>query len=68
MERDNKERLVVDGGINIYLKRTGLKSRGHTDLTQNRDKWQAVVNALMNIQVLGKARNLNQLRLRYFET
>jgi hypothetical protein len=43
--------------INIYLKRTGLESRGHIDLTQNRDKWQAVDNAVMNIQVLENARN-----------
>jgi len=43
--------------INIYLKRTGLESRGHNDLTQKRDKWQAVVNAVMNIQVLENLTN-----------
>jgi hypothetical protein len=40
--------------IHIYLKRTGLDSSGRINLTQNRDKWKAVVNAVMNYSGSGK--------------
>jgi hypothetical protein len=46
-----------DINIHIYLKRTGLESVDGINLAQDRDKWQAVVNAVMNIQVLENARN-----------
>jgi hypothetical protein len=44
--------------IQSYLKRKGLESADCNNLTQNRENWQAGVNAVMDIQVMENARNL----------
>jgi hypothetical protein len=35
----------------MYLQEVGLESINWTDLAQDRDHWQVLVNALMNLQV-----------------
>ena len=40
-----------EGNIKMDLQNVGLGSRDWIDLTQNRDRWQALVNALVNLQI-----------------
>jgi hypothetical protein len=35
----------------MYVQREGCGGMYCTDLAQNRDKWQSLVNVLMNLQV-----------------
>jgi hypothetical protein len=37
--------------IKMYLQRDGYGGMDWIDLAQNRDRWQALVNAVMNLQV-----------------
>ena len=46
-EGDNLEGPGVDGGnIKTDLQEVGWVSKGWTDLTENSDRWKAVVNAV----------------------
>jgi hypothetical protein len=40
-----------EGNIKMDLQNVGLEGREWTDLTQNRDRWRAVVNGVMNLLV-----------------
>jgi hypothetical protein len=44
--------------INIHLVETGWDGMGWIDLVQDRDKWRALVNTVMNFQVLQNAGKL----------
>jgi hypothetical protein len=39
-------------GIRMYLRETGLEGVDWIRLAQDRDRWRAVVSAVMNLQVL----------------
>jgi hypothetical protein len=39
------------GTIKMFLKETGCEGMELIHLTQDRDKWQALVNTVMNLQV-----------------
>jgi hypothetical protein len=41
-------KLRYDDNIKMHLKEIGFAGRGWIDLAQNRDKWRALVNAVMN--------------------
>ena len=43
--------LIGTGVLNKYLKEIGLEGVGCIDLAQDRKKWWAVVNAVMNLRV-----------------
>ena len=40
-----------EGNIKMDLQNVGLGGRDWIDLTQNRDRWRALVNAVMNLLV-----------------
>jgi len=51
-EGDNLEGPGVDGdNIKMDLQEVGWGSKGWVDLAKNRDRWQAVVNAVWNLRV-----------------
>jgi len=41
----------------LILTHTGWEDVEHTDLSQDRNKWQALVNVVMNLQVPHNAGN-----------
>jgi hypothetical protein len=41
-----------EDGIRIYLRETGLGGVDWIQLAQDRDRWRAVVSAVMNLRVL----------------
>jgi hypothetical protein len=49
MERHNLEDLSLDG--KIILKWMGWGGMDWIDLTQDRDRWRVLVNAVMNLRV-----------------
>ena len=51
-ERDNFEETGVDGRIIIkYTLKAGLDGVDRIDLAQDRDRWRALVKAVMNFRV-----------------
>jgi hypothetical protein len=53
-ERDHLEDPGVDGRVIliwVFKKQDGLGGVEWTDLAQNGDMWQAVVNAVMNVRL-----------------
>jgi hypothetical protein len=50
-ERGQLEEQVVDGII-IYLEETGWRSVEWIQLVQDRERWQALVNTVMNLRIL----------------
>ena len=52
-ERDHVEEIGVDGRIilNWILKEFGFGGMEWIDLTRDRDRWRAFVNAVMNLRV-----------------
>ena len=48
-ERDHLEVTGVDGMINVQV--VGCGGMDWIDLAQNRDRWRALVNAVMNFEV-----------------
>jgi alpha-glucosidase (family GH31 glycosyl hydrolase) len=50
-ERDHLEDLGVDG-IRMDFREVGLEGVEWINLAQDRDRWRAVVNAVMNLRVL----------------
>ena len=46
-----KQRRRWEDNINIYLKHLGWRDLNWIDLVQDRDRWQAIVNEVMNLQV-----------------
>jgi hypothetical protein len=51
MERNHLEDLAVDGdSINIDLQDVGWRDMDWIDLAQDRNRWRALVDAVMNIQ------------------
>jgi hypothetical protein len=53
MKRDDLEELNVEGRVNLKwaFQDVGWVSMDLISLAQNRDRWQALVNAVMNFQV-----------------
>jgi hypothetical protein len=52
MERDLFEDLGVRGKIKVrWILGTGVGGMDWIDLAQDRDRWRALVNALMNLRV-----------------
>jgi hypothetical protein len=53
-ERDHfgRPRLRWDDGVRMYLRETGLGRVDWIRLSQDRDRWRAVVSAVMNLRVL----------------
>jgi hypothetical protein len=47
-----RPRRRLEDGIRMYLGETGLGDEGWIQLVQDRDRWRAVVSAVMNLQVL----------------
>jgi hypothetical protein len=47
-----KERDHLEDGIRLDLRETGLEGVDWIKLAQGRDRWRAVVNAVMNLLVL----------------
>ena len=51
-ERDHLEDPDVDGRIILrYLQEVGCEGMDWIDVAQDRDRWEALVNAVMNLQV-----------------
>jgi hypothetical protein len=51
-ERDHWEGLGVDGKIILNISsRSGMGRHGLDALVQNRDRWRALVNVVMNLRV-----------------
>ena len=51
-ERDNLEGPGLKGdNIKMDLQEVGWGSKDWIDLTNNKDRWQAVVNAVLNLRV-----------------
>jgi hypothetical protein len=53
MERDHLEHLGVDGWIILkwIFKKVGWVGTDWIDLAQDRDRWRALVNAVINLRV-----------------
>jgi hypothetical protein len=51
MERDHLEDLGVDGRIILRWIFMKWERRHRIDLAQDRDRWRALVNAIMNLRV-----------------
>jgi hypothetical protein len=53
-ERDHSEDRDVDGrmGSECYLRKIGWESVDWIQLAQDRDRWRALVNTVMNLRVL----------------
>jgi hypothetical protein len=49
-ERDHLEELCIDN-IKLDIQEVGWVGKDWIDLDQNRDMWQALVNAVMNLRV-----------------
>jgi hypothetical protein len=47
-----RPRLRWEDGIRMYLRETGLGCVDWIRLAQDRDRWRAVVSAVMNLRVL----------------
>jgi hypothetical protein len=47
-----RPRRRFEDGIRMYLGETGLGDEGWIQLVQDRDRWRAVVSAVMNLRVL----------------
>jgi len=51
-ERDHLEYQGVDGGnIDVDIQEVGWGGLGWIDLAEVRDRWRALVNAVMNLRV-----------------
>jgi len=46
-----RSRYRWEGNIKMDLQNVGLGGRDWIDLTQNRDRWRALVNAVINLLV-----------------
>jgi hypothetical protein len=51
MERDHLEDLDLEDNIKIDLQEVGWGDMEWTDLTVDRDRWQAILNAVMNFRI-----------------
>jgi len=51
MEKDNSEDLAVDGRILMDIQEVVRGSIDWINLAQDRDRWRALVNAVMNLRV-----------------
>jgi len=49
LERESRHRW--EDSIKMDLQEVGLRGMDWIDLAQNRDRWQALVNVVMNFQV-----------------
>jgi hypothetical protein len=58
-DRDHKENLGIDGRIIIkmVLKQAGCEGVDRIHLAEDEDKWQALVNMAVNLQVAQNAGN-----------
>ena len=51
-EGDHLEDQGVDGGnIDVDMQKVGWGGLGWIDLAEDRDRWRALVNAVMNLRV-----------------
>lgn len=51
-ERDHLEDQSVDGGnIDVDIQEVGWGGLGWIDLDEDRDRWRALMNAVMNLRV-----------------
>ena len=48
---DHLKDLGVDGNIILKLQEVGWEGTDWNDLAQNRDRWRALVNAIMKLRV-----------------
>ena len=58
MERNNLKDLGVDGRILKFIFQCLDEGMDWSDLVQERDRWRALVNAVMNLQFSCSAGNL----------